>query len=475
MPKAFTPAARPPRRPRSPAWPAIGSVLLLLAAVIAGAAGMLRSQLRAQILGRDAELLRAFARFVAETDASVQALGTAADPLDRNLAILVSIAKFDGVLAARLFDANGDLVFSLPGDVTDRPLSAADLATLGGLRPVVRFEPDADLAEVFVGGGGSDVPGRAPLRTVTVPLAAPDGTLGGVAQLVLQGHTVAADFAVLDRRLAAQAGGVFLLSGAAAAGVLAWVFARLARRTAALQQANAELARNARAAAVGAVTAHLMHSLKNPLAGLRGLAEGPPASDLEREGAAAATRQMETLVHRVTGILREEAEDLAYEVPLAELFDDLQRQFAAAAQRGGITLAFIAGTNPVLDNRKANLLGLALANLIQNALDAAGLGRRVTVAAAAVAGATQVEVSDDGPGLPEAVRERLFTPVRSSKERGSGIGLALTWQLLHHAGATIELAQTSGEGTRFHVRLSSAARPAAPTPHAVHPTPAVHA
>lgn len=464
---------RPSRRPRGLAWPAIGSVLLLLAAVIATAAAVLRSQLRAQMLGRDAELLTALARFVADTDPSVQTLGPAAEPVDRNLAILVSVAKFDGVLAARLFDAGGGHVVSMPGNVTERTLSAADLATLRRQEPVVEFAPDGDLAEVFVGGGGG--PRRAPLRTVSVPLAAPDGALDGVAQLVLQGHTVAADFAVLDRRLAVQAGGVFLISGAVAAGVLAWVFARLARRTAALQQANAELARNARAAAVGAVTAHLMHSLKNPLAGLRGLADGPYSSDLEREGAAAATRQMETLIRRVTGVLREEADDLAYEVPVAEVFDDLQRQFAAAAHRGGITLRFTAGANPPLDNRTANLLGLALANLVQNALDAAGPGCWVAVSSAAADGATQVEVADDGPGLPEAVRARLFTPVRSAKERGSGIGLALSWQLLHHAGATIQLVQSSTDGTRFRVRLPSTARPAASTPHAVHPTPAVHA
>ncbi|MFN0066312.1 MAG: sensor histidine kinase [Limisphaerales bacterium] len=450
-------------------------MLLLLAAVIAIAAAVLRAQLRAQILGRDAELLAALARFVAATDPTVQALGAAADPVDRSLAILVSIAKFDGVLAARLFDARGAFVASLPEDVTERTLAEAELAALRSRRPLVEFTADAELTGVFVGGGGRDVPRRAPLRTVSVPLPAADGSLEGVAQLVLQGHDVAAEFAVLDRGLALQAGGVFFVSGAVAAGVLAWAFARLARRTIALQQANAELARNARAAAVGAVAAHLMHSLKNPLAGLRGLTDCASASDLDRGGAAAATRQMETLVRRVTGILREEADGLAYEVPLSEVLDDLRRQFDAAALGGGVALVFVVQADPRLDNRTANLLGLALANLVQNALDAVGPGRRVTVSALPVADATHVEVADDGPGLPESVRGRLFTPVRSTKEGGSGLGLALSWQLLHHAGATIELVPESAGGSRFRVRLPSAVPRIGPEPHAAPASPAVHA
>ncbi|HMO65254.1 MAG TPA: hypothetical protein PKE47_08555, partial [Verrucomicrobiota bacterium] len=209
------------RRPRGPAWLAVGTVLLTLAAVIASAALVLRGQLRAQILHRDAALLAGLASFVASTDPAVLALGADADPADRNFALLPGIARFDGVLAARLFEADGTFAASIPDDVTVRTPEPEDLAALRALRPVVRFDPQAALGDVFI-GGGSDVPHRAPLRHVLVPLTAPDGRLSGAVELVLEGHSVAAEFAVLDRRLATQAAGVFLLSGAVAAGVLAW-------------------------------------------------------------------------------------------------------------------------------------------------------------------------------------------------------------------------------------------------------------
>lgn len=471
------PPAPPPqaavRRLRGPARLAIGAVLLTLAAVIASAALVLRGQLRAQILSRDAALLAGLARFIAATDPAAQALGPDADPADRNFALLPGIARFDGVLAARLFEADGAFAASIPDDVTLRTLGGDELAALRAQRPVVRFDRRAALGEVFI-GGGSDLPRRAPLRTVLVPLAGPDGRLSGAVELVLEGHSVAAEFAVLDRRLAMQAASVFLVSGAAAGGVLAWAFARLARRTAALQQANAELARQTRAAAVGAVAAHLMHSLKNPLAGLRSLADTTPASGPEREEAVAAARRMETLIHRVTGILREEADGLAYEVTLAEVFEDLRRQFAGPARRGGVALAMAPPAAATLDNRTANLLGLALANLVQNALEAAGPGRRVAVAAVSSGDTLAVEVSDDGPGLPEAVRARLYTPVTSTKPGGAGIGLALSWQLLHHAGAALELIESSAAGTRFRVRLTVTGAERR-TPHAAQPASAVAA
>lgn len=469
-----SPAQRPraaARRPRGPAWLALAAVLLTLAAVIASAALVLRGQLRAQILNRDAALLVGLARFIAATDPAVLALGADAEPEDRNFALLPGIARFDGVLAARLFEANGTFAASIPDDVTLRALATEELAALRAQRPVVRFERQAALGDVFI-GGGSDVPRRTALRTVIVPLPGTDGRLGGAVELILEGHSVAAEFSVLDRRLAAQAAGVFLLSGAAVAGVLGWAFTRLARRTAALQQANAELARHARAAAVGAVTAHLMHSLKNPLAGLRSLADTASASDLDRKDAVAAARRMETLIQRVTGILREETDGLAYEVALAEVFEHLQRQYAAPARRGGVALEFTAPAAAMLDNRTANLLGLALANLVQNALEAAGPGRRVGVFAVSVGEALVIEVSDNGPGLPEAVRARLYTPVASAKPGGAGIGLALSWQLLHHAGATLELVKSSAAGTRFRVRLPTVGAEGS-TAHAAQPASAV--
>jgi nitrogen-specific signal transduction histidine kinase len=60
-------------------------------------------------------------------------------------------------------------------------------------------------------------------------------------------------------------------------------------------------------------------------------------------------------------------------------------------------------------------------------------------------------VVDRGPGLPERIKSRLFTPCTSGKPGGGGIGLAISQQLAQHLGARLELAGTSTCGTIFQL------------------------
>jgi C4-dicarboxylate-specific signal transduction histidine kinase len=64
-------------------------------------------------------------------------------------------------------------------------------------------------------------------------------------------------------------------------------------------------------------------------------------------------------------------------------------------------------------------------------------------------GTLQGRVTDRGPGLPEAVRKQLFAPCQSSREGGTGIGLAISRQLAHHLGAALRLDNSSAAGTSF--------------------------
>lgn len=468
------PSAAPPAAPRARAIRLLagaGVVLLVAGGLVAGRLP-LRNQLRAQMAARDAALLHTVALLIRENDPEVRALAEAgADLADQNLAILARVTRLRDVVAARLFDAAGRFEASLPENVWDAELDEAALAELAARRPAAAFVPAARLSDVFLEPGGAAPARRAPLLFITLPLhPAGHGPLEGVIQLVLDGSGLAADCARLDRRLALETLLLTAVISGVALAVLAWAFRRLARQADELRLANAELARTARAAAVGAVTAHLLHSLKNPLAGLQSLTAGdaPPAAGAWQD-AAAATRQMQELVRRVTGLLQEERHELAYEVPAGEIFAALRARLAPEAARRGVALELPAGPPAPLDNRAAALLELALANLLQNALEALPAGGRLILDAAVADGALAVNVRDTGPGLPESVRARLFTPVTSTKPGGSGIGLALAWQLLHHAGGRLELVETSAAGTVFRawaplraaVRAPAHAAPAA--------------
>jgi signal transduction histidine kinase len=96
----------------------------------------------------------------------------------------------------------------------------------------------------------------------------------------------------------------------------------------------------------------------------------------------------------------------------------------------------------------------ALMNLLVNArqvLDAGGTVKVQTRAASN--GEAVLVVEDDGPGIPEASRERIFEVFYSSRGGGTGLGLPIARQIVEKHGGSIELDSVVGEGTRFTIRL----------------------
>jgi signal transduction histidine kinase len=104
------------------------------------------------------------------------------------------------------------------------------------------------------------------------------------------------------------------------------------------------------------------------------------------------------------------------------------------------------------------LLRQTLYNLVQNAVDGSTANGTVTVCARQERDHCVLRVADDGPGVPAAIRDRIFDPFFSTKDRtvktgGMGIGLALVRQSVLAVGGTITVHDRAGGGTEFEVRL----------------------
>ncbi len=94
----------------------------------------------------------------------------------------------------------------------------------------------------------------------------------------------------------------------------------------------------------------------------------------------------------------------------------------------------------------------AFANLIRNAYDAGA--HNVRVVAAADAGATVIDITDDGPGMSRQATERLFQPFSgSSRKGGTGLGLVIARDVMRAHGGDVELLSTGAKGTIFRLRL----------------------
>jgi len=150
-------------------------------------------------------------------------------------------------------------------------------------------------------------------------------------------------------------------------------------------------------------------------------------------------------------------------VPLdaAALAADTVRGATALAAERGVRLELdAAGPVPVLADRD-RLIQLILV-LVDNAIDHSPRNSVVTVRAHATAGHAVLDVDDQGPGIPEAERERIFEPFTrlSGTTRhgsgGTGLGLAIARRIADAHGGTIVAGSPDGQGARFTVTLPGA-------------------
>ncbi|MFY9341288.1 MAG: hybrid sensor histidine kinase/response regulator [Planctomycetota bacterium] len=101
----------------------------------------------------------------------------------------------------------------------------------------------------------------------------------------------------------------------------------------------------------------------------------------------------------------------------------------------------------------AQLFGEVLTNLLRNATEACNGNGHVAIAAVEDAGRLRLEVGDDGPGVPAHLAEEIFRPFRSSKEYGTGIGLAFCRKVIESHGGTIAVVPQAGAGACFRIDL----------------------
>jgi signal transduction histidine kinase len=453
-------------RQRLYGWVAVGVTLVALGGVVLWGRLQLRTQMRSQIIGRDAMILQALAQ------QEQMAPGPEIEGLDPRepeyqLGALLRIASLTNIIASRLFTPDGTFVDGIPAHVREAELTDEVLNRLRQGAAVARFLPQLPRDQLFLELPEPDRPRRPAMACVevSVPLLAPeDSSLIGAAQFLIEGLTVQREFALLDRRLNRQSLLVFAAVAVLVTASLGWAFRKLEQtnilltaRTADLQRANQELAEAAKVTAVGAVASHLIHGLRNPVAGLQSFVvarqeeAGAGAGEEWRE-ALAATRRMQGMIQSVIEVLREQEAGPAYSVPVNELVEAVVAQEKPLADQKGVRLALEGGqSDSPLDNRNAGILRLILSNLVQNAIQASPPGGVVTMNATDTGTQLRFHISDQGSGMPESVRSRLFQPVRSTKEGGSGIGLAISRQLATHLGADLRLAATSVHGTSFQL------------------------
>jgi signal transduction histidine kinase len=456
----------------SPWLPAL--VILSALAILGGSIALVRHQLRArireQILTRDGTVLHAVTllpQYDSELDdAEFASIG---DPANQ-LTLMLRTSRLRGVLAARLFDASGLFVQSFPANVEEDILLPEQLETLQTLRPTCMFYPSVPPSAMWLTSpvARPSTEERAPVLEVNIPLHEPGGSqLLGVAQFLIDGTGMAAEFERLDRYLAQQALLYFGVGGSLLGLVIGLSFHQLRKsarlleqRSRDLLQVNRELVMSAKTSAVGAVTSHLIHELKNPLSGLHGFlsscarnGSGSVTSE-DWTDAVSATRRMQATIQEIVTLLREEQSGLHYSLSLTEMSNMVVQRLSTQASDKRVALAVQIRNDCELPGRIANLVVLILVNLGRNAIQASPADTSVLLEFDGAKGGGEFCVQDSGDGFRKEEADRLFHPRASTHEGGTGIGLAICKQLANHLAASLELEEKSGVGCRFILRLT---------------------
>jgi two-component system sensor histidine kinase HydH len=248
-------------------------------------------------------------------------------------------------------------------------------------------------------------------------------------------------------RIAQLKGAIFVFATALLIfAAIGWLLQRIARHEqAAYCQREAMLLSEQRAMA-GVFAASIAHDMNNLLVILRGevallqggitpTSEGVKHLDLAGQSLLALARRLMDLGRNAVGTAVE-AVDLSREC----------RELVGLARKhqrvGECTLE--TEVTPGLHLRaKAVLLRQALLNLLLNAADATGGTGRILMRVFPKDEAACIEVHDNGPGIPDGVRERLFTPFYTTKARGSGLGLLSVKMCVEEHGGTVTVETSS--------------------------------
>ena len=218
-----------------------------------------------------------------------------------------------------------------------------------------------------------------------------------------------------------------------------------------------------RLAAISRISGGVAHEIKNPLNAislrldlLRAHAE-PQQDGLipEIDILSNEVRRLDRVVKTFLDFSRPLEVRFA-DVDLGALAGEVATLMTPQARASGVEMHFEAPAAPAMMRGDADLLKQAILNLVTNALEAMksdGKGGSLRLKGERAGDTVAVEIADSGPGIPPEVRDKVFQLYFTTKERGSGIGLAMTYRAVQLHNGTVDFTSELGRGTTFRLQF----------------------
>jgi len=211
------------------------------------------------------------------------------------------------------------------------------------------------------------------------------------------------------------------------------------------------------------LSASIAHEIRNPITAAKSLVqqmEEDPTSRENTEYARVALEELQRVERSVSHLLRfARDEEMGFsDIVMAELIDSALETFRDRFERGGVRVECDIDAESQLRGDPEKLRRVII-NLVGNAVDALAevdiAEPTLEIASGENLAGTDVwlRIKDNGPGIPEEARQRLFSPFHTSKANGTGLGLPICRKLVDAHGGTLEIVSEPGAGAEFLLTL----------------------
>ncbi|XJZ28857.1 PAS domain S-box protein [Bacillota bacterium Lsc_1132] len=224
-----------------------------------------------------------------------------------------------------------------------------------------------------------------------------------------------------------------------------------------LRHAEEQLRRAEKLSVVGELSASVAHEIRNPLTSLKGFVQILQLEDKTHQMYYQIMLDELTRINHIVGelLLLAKPQHVSFtKGNLKKILNDVLSLLNTEANLHNVQFQFQANSKELWLDCEPNQLKQLFINLIKNAIDASSSGGVVTILLEkAQHGKTSITIKDEGEGMSKERLARIGEPFYSSKEKGTGLGLTVSFKIVQSHKGTIEFESETGKGTTVKITL----------------------